>query len=420
MSNKKLSRCITPTSASQEKQLRIVFVRANNYDCTPAIPRALEASEGIFKDVNIICWNRSGKDEPKELMVNGVKLKQFVRAASQRSLKVVFLTLWYQVWLFWNLLCLRADVIQVCSIVSGLPAGIVALLTRRRFIYDIRDPFALCYCFPWIIRKIVYALDWCVMGLSSAFVVPTSRYIPYIGRWANSKREIVEIPNTCHDLLGELKSVERILRPKKDDKVIRLGYMGYLDESRGAGWLLEFCGDCSNNSELIVAGDCRSEKLMAAIKSTPNVTYVGRLPYKSALALMCEIDAVTIFCDTKKPSYRIADPTKFYDAMMVGKPVLVSRTTSIHHIVLEKRLGYVLEYNNMNGLHKVVEELRSSEKRAAMGKRCRQYYLDNLRLSEKLVDYRKFYSRIANQWFPDEKVVKAERNSWLKKGSYIV
>lgn len=388
---------------SQEKPLGIIFVRANNYDCTPAIPRALAANKGIFSSVHVLCWNRSKRVESEAISFDGVKVKQFMHPAPQRSFKVVLLTLWYECWLFWNLLSIKSDVIQVCSIVSAVTAGIVALLTRRRLIYDMRDPFALSYHFPGSIKKIAYAVDWIAMGLSSAFIVPTSRYIPYLGRWAKSKREVFEIPNTCHDLLEQLPSVKNILPPKQEG-IIRLAYMGYLDESRGSRWLLDFSNDNSNEVELVIAGNCRSEKLAVELESTPNIIYVGRVPYKIALSLMHEMDAVTIFFDPNVESCSIGDPTKFYEAMMVGTPVLVNFGTSVHNVVSENRLGFTIEYGNMNELHEVVEKLRDTEETNRLRARCRQYYLDNLRLSKELKRYRQFYLRLKKKIYANNMI----------------
>lgn len=399
INKRKQSEAHGSSSVSEEKHVGIVFVRAANYDSTPAIPRALEASKDVFNRVHILCWNRDKHPQSENPTIEGVTIKQFTHTAAQRSLKVVLLTLWYQCWLFWNLLRIKSDVIQVCGIVSGLTGGIVALLARRRLIYDMRDPFALCYRFPSFIRKIVYAVDWCVMGLSSAFVVPTSRYIPYLGHWAKSKREVFEIPNTCHDLLYQLPSVREILPPKKDG-IIRLAYMGYLDASRGSRWLLDFCSDSSNRVELVAVGNCRSAELAAELQSTPNVTYIGRLPYNSALSVMREMDAVTIFCSPEKPSYSIADPTKFYDAMMVGTPVLISKNLSINQSVSDNKLGYSMEYGNMNDLRKAVENLRNPEEMRLLRTRCREYYLNNnLQLSKKLKHYREFYLRLKKKWY---------------------
>jgi len=389
-------------SAFQKRHLSIVFVRSGNYDCSPAIPRAIEASREVFSKINILCWNRYGRDDPKEMIVEGVRIRSFMKTAPQRSLKVILLTIWFQFWLLWNLLRIKSNVIQVFDIQSVFPASIIALLARRRLIYDMRDPFALCYRFTWILQKIAYAADWVVMGISSAFVIPTSRYVPYIGLWGKSKRQIFEIPNTCHDVLDQLPSIDEILPPRKAG-IIRLSYMGYLDASRGSQWLLDFCSDNANRTELLVAGKCHSIELTEKLESTHNVIYLGRLPYNSALSLTRQVDAVTIFYDPAVPVNRVLDPTKFYEAMMVGTAVLVSRAMSMDSLVTKNKLGYVVEHGSVDGLRWAVEKLRDPEEKQQLQKRCRQYYLDNLQLPEKLVQYRQFYLRTTKSWFATNK-----------------
>ena len=274
--------------------MRIVFVRSNDYDTTPAIPRALEASEGIFKEVHILCWNRHNRQLPSESNADGIKIKRFMtKTPKPRSFRIFLCTLLYQCWVFWHLIRIRGDVVQTCDLDSGFPAGLACLIMRRKFVYDIRDPFALCYKFSPLARRLIYALDWCVMGLATAFVIPTDRYIHYLGRWGRSKREVCVIPNTCHDLLEELPSVSDIVSPTKPGD-IRLAYLGCLTHNRGSQWLLDFCRQRKESVELLVAGGCRSEELKAKFKSTANVQFLGRLSYVKALALMREVDVVTI------------------------------------------------------------------------------------------------------------------------------
>lgn len=374
--------------------MRIVFVRSNDYDITPAIPRALEASEGIFKEVHILCWNRHNKQLASESNADGIKIKRFMmKTPKPRSFRVFLCTLIYQSWVFWNLVQIRGDVVHVCGFVSGVPAGLACLLTRRKFVYDMRDPFALCYKFSNPMRRLAYAADWCIMGLATAFVLPTDRYIHYLGRWGRSKREVCIIPNTCHDLLKELPSVSDIVSPIRPGGV-RLAYLGYLTHNRGSQWLLDFCRQCKESIELLVAGGCRSEELKAKFRSTANVQFLGRLSYVKALALMREVDVVTILYYPSWPVNRVLDPTKFYEAMMVGTPVLISRGVSIAEMVEKNELGFVVEHGSIEGLGEAVRDLRDRRKMAEMRTRCRQYYLDNLKLSKELVRYGDFYLRL--------------------------
>ncbi|HCO94405.1 MAG TPA: hypothetical protein DIU00_10720 [Phycisphaerales bacterium] len=375
--------------------MRIVFVRSNDYDITPAIPRALEASEGIFKEVHILCWNRHNKQLPSESNVDGIRIKRFIiKTPKPRSFQIFLCTLIYQSWVFWNLIRIRCDIVQVCGFISGVPAGLACLLTRKKFVYDMRDPFALCYKFFKPIRKLAYAMDWCVMGLTTAFVLPTDLYVRYLGKWGRSKREVCVIPNTCHDLLKELPSVSDIV-PSKQEGIVRLAYLGYLTHNRGSQWLLDFCLQCKGSIELLVAGGCRSEELKAKFKSTANVQFFGQLPHVKALALMREVDVITILYDPSLPVNRVGHPTKFYEAMMVGTPVLISRGVSVAEMVEKNELGFVVEHGSIGGLRKAVRDIRDCKKMADMRIRCRQYYLDNLKLSKELVRYRDFYLRLA-------------------------
>ena len=388
--------------------MRVVFVRSNDHDITPAIPRALEATQGVFDEVHVLCWNRLNEQVPPESREACVRVKRFmVKAPKPRSFWVVLYTLLYQAWVFWNLIHIRPDVVHACGWDSGAPAALACWILRKRLVYDIRDPFAVCYrCSP-LVHKIMYAFDWCVMAMASAFVVPTDRYVPYLGRWGRSGREICIVPNTCHDLLAELPHDVDTASPKPAETV-RLAYLGYLTENRGSQWLLDLCRESDGGVELIVAGGCRSSVLQAEFESSPNVRFLGRVPYLRSLSLMRDGDAVTLLYDPDWPINRVLDPTKFYEAMMVGTPVLVSEGVSIAGLVAENGLGFVVRHGSLEGLRNAVQCLRDRETMAAMRSRCRQYYLDNLRLSKALMGYRTFYLHLIPAQGPGEGIVMRE------------
>jgi glycosyltransferase involved in cell wall biosynthesis len=275
-----------------------------------------------------------------------------------------------------------------------MPASVVALLTCKKLIYDIRDPFALCYRFSSLGKKLAYSIDWCVMAMSIKFVLPTDRYIPYLGRWSKGKREVYVIPNTCKDYYSQLGKLDDSVIPPRKDGIVRLAYLGYLDVTRGSQWLLDFCGDTSNNTELIVAGNCRDKELVEKLENTPNVYYTGRLPYADCWSLMRDVDGVTVFYDPAVPVNRVLDPTKFYEAMMVGTPVLISKNMSLNEVVDNNKLGFIIEHNSMDGMSKAVEKLRDISFVKPLRNRCREYYQANLNLDNEMTKYKEFYKRV--------------------------
>lgn len=374
--------------------MRMVFARSHYYNSTPAIPRALEAGRGIFANVRILAWNRRKRDLPKSMRVeDGARVEHFTLTAPPRSAGIVLVSILFEFWIFFRLLFMRFDAVQACDIFCALPAAIVCRLTGRKMIYDIRDPWAVSLKYPNIINKAVYAVDWCAMGMAHAFVVPTSRYISYMGRWGKTK-PVLEIPNTCHDWLDRLPSLEGRLAPKRPGYV-RLAYLGYLVNGRGGDWLLEFVSDDANKTELVVAGDSGRAEIQERLRQTPNVHYLGHVPYAEALAAMHESDATTLLYDPDHEINRILDPTKFYDAMMLGRPVIASRGMSRSSTVEEHGLGYAVPHGSDAALREAIESLRDEAEVEEMRTRCREYYLRHYPLDQFIGNYRDFYRRLA-------------------------
>lgn len=373
----------------------ITFIRANLHDITGAIPRAIEASSGLFEKVRILCWNRSDIALKEPEVVAGAEIRRYSRQARPRSLATVLDILRFGVWVVRQLLRDPPKYVQVCDLESALPAMIASLWTRSVMIYDMRDPFAESYRFPRWVKPVAYAADWTAMAASRAFVVPAEERIPYLGRW--SKRRLVAVVrNACHDELSALGSSPATLPRRRSSSTIRLAYLGYLVSTRGAEWLIELCREEQGGVELWVAGLCRSEKLQGMLAVTSEAHWFGLLPRMEALRLMREADAVSLLYDPSVPVNRIAAPNKFYEALMTSTPVLVSRGMSLAEEVEREGLGFVLTYGDLTGLREAISELRDADLRARLRQRCRQYFLDHCRLDQDLDQYRDFYRSLLN------------------------
>lgn len=367
----------------------ITFIRANVHDVTGAIPRAIEACAGVFGEVRVLCWNRSGAALDQREVVDGVEVRRFTLRSRPRSFSSVLNVLRFGVWVIRELLAGRPRWIQVCDLESALPAALACVWIRSKLIYDMRDPFAESYRLaPWLGRA-AYALDWMAMSRCTAFVVPSAERVSYLGRWGR-RRPVCIVRNTCHDQLADLQAPP-FVEERQDASRVRLAYLGYLVPTRGAPWLLEACRAEAGALELWVAGLCRSEELGRSLEEAPGVRWFGLLPRPEALGLMREADGVTLLYDTCVPVNRIAAPNKYYEALMAGTPVLVSRGMSLALEVEREGLGFVLDYGDVEGLRDALEKLRDPQVRRRLGRRCRQYYLSQCLLAEDLERYREFY-----------------------------
>lgn len=381
----------TPTTTANA---RMAYARSAVHDATPAIPRALEASHGLFREIRIFCWNRMSAPLPAKESADGVTIERFEKAARPRSWGILLLTLKYQLWLFWKLVCYRPNVVQVLDFESALPARAACLLTRASLIYDMRDPVSMSYRLPPWFKKLLYAVDWLLVGSSTAMVLPAENLRQYLGRWGRSKRKpVVVVRNTCHDWLGNppAESFE-VQKPAP----VRIALMGHISPHRGPGSLIELARREPERVELVVAGHCRFSDLVEAFEELPNIKFLGRLPYQDALALMRDCDLVALLCNPEIPSYRmVTGPTKFFESLMAGTPLLVNREIELANTITQHGLGYLVEYGNVDDLQGVVDRICSTrDDWGALRRRCRKYYLDHCQLSQELVPYREFYNTV--------------------------
>jgi len=368
----------------------LTLVRASLHDITPAIPRAVEAAEGLFETVRVLCWNRGAAALPRHQVVDGIEVQRYGRRPPRRSWRTVLFVLAYALWVARRLLAQRPDVVQVCDLESAIAAVPVARLTGARVIYDMRDPFAESYRFPAGLARFAYSLDWLVMAGVSAFVIPAEERRAYLGRWA--RRPVCVVRNTCHDELAQVPADSEV-GSRPTPRTVRIAYLGYLVDTRGADQLLDLCRRHGGEVELWVAGLCRSAALEARLTATAGVHWLGRLPRPRALALMRDVDVVSLLYDPAVRVNRIAAPNKYYEALMAATPVLMSEGMSLAGELRRHGAGWVVSYGDASALDRVVDELADSQQRQRLARAARSWFLAECRLEEELVRYRDFYRR---------------------------
>jgi glycosyltransferase involved in cell wall biosynthesis len=360
-----------------------VLIRSSLHDITAAIPRALEAAGERFGATTILSWNRGDQELPAREIRDGVEILRFESSGSP-----VVSRLRFAAWVFRGLRSLRPKLVQVFDLESAVPAAVAGLLSRHEMIYDMRDPFAESFRFPPAVRHLAYAADWLAMARARAFVVPSEERIPYLGRWGR-RRSVCVVRNTCHDELETLPETPLPERPSPH--TVRIAYLGYLVPSRGGEWLIEVATDAPSDVQLLVAGSCRSDDMRRRIDASDGTNFLGMLDRPQALRIMQQADAVALLYDPTVPVNRVAAPNKYYEALMVGTPVLMSRGMSLAPEVEREGLGFVIKYGDTQELRRVIETLGQPAVRREYSERCRRHFLRHGRLEADLVRYRAFY-----------------------------
>ncbi|HOD80985.1 MAG: hypothetical protein BWX88_00968 [Planctomycetes bacterium ADurb.Bin126] len=375
--------------------MKILLIRSNPHDVNQAVPRTLEAASAVFDDLRVICWNHRGLPLGSRDQCNDVPVLRFNFSLRypgwRRIVRAVIGILWFQAWALGHILSYRPRVVQAFDFYAVLPAVLGRLLTGCKVVYDIRDPLALSFAFSPVLRRIVYAVDWCIMGLSSAIVVPDESRIDYLGRWGR-RRPLVVVLNTCHDQLHRLDETTGY-EPPPPGKV-RIAFLGYIASSRGADMLLAACAGEDSFVEVWAAGSCSPAELEEQFKRSPGARWLGKCGWLDSLAIARSSSAVWIVYDPSVEVNRMAAPNKLYEALMLGTPVVLSEGMAQAHWVRREGLGLVIRYNDPVRLIEALTALRDPQALEQMRRRCRDYFLRHPTLERELKKYRRFYTRL--------------------------
>jgi glycosyltransferase involved in cell wall biosynthesis len=161
----------------------------------------------------------------------------------------------------------------------------------------------------------------------------------------------------------------------KEGGELRLAYIGLLQVERGLldvlevlrrhpEWRLDLAGFGGDETQILkIAGEM------------PNVAWHGRVAYPTALALSAQADALFALYDPQIPNHRYASPNKLFEAMMLGKPIVVARGTNMDRIVQEQGFGLLVKYGDVPALESALTRLaRDPGLRVDLGRRARRGY----------------------------------------------
>ena len=127
--------------------------------------------------------------------------------------------------------------------------------------------------------------------------------------------------------------------------------------------------------ELNLAGFGGDEtQLVDMAKDMTNVHWHGRVSYNKALQLSQTADVLFATYDPSIPNHAYSSPNKIFEAMMLGKPLIVARDTNIDKIVEKYKNGIVIKYGNVQDLETALFILENASKRDEMGKNSRHAY----------------------------------------------
>ena len=356
--------------------MKILVIRSNNGKCDSRVTKEIYSLSQKHKVV-YLGWERSAtggmtKSSHRVCGKNICDIYIHIKAQIGGGITKNFFPL-IRFWISeYRYVCKNSnkfDVIHACDFDTAFPL----LFIRKpvKIVYDIFDYYADSRKSPAIIDKMIRIFEGKIIQKSDATIICSEARRQQISP-AIPKRLIVihnSPNNTC-------KNEDVKVRASSD--IYKIVYVGLLDETRCLSKIAKVISE-RDDVELHIGGLGPLEEHLKEMSSKhKNIIFYGSMEYKKVLELESRCDIMFATYDPSIPNHKYAAPNKFYEALMLKKPLIMIKNTGMDQYVTQFDLGVVIDGNKSSfreNFNKAIDELISrKDEWDSMGERGYELY----------------------------------------------
>ena len=349
----------------------IAFIRAGGIYNDSRSTKEIIALAEAGHTVKVIGWDRSGEAVGKcqsifEKYANRVSFEFYSRKTESGG-GIKNITKFFS-WFKYVEKTLGKNIneiewIHACDLDSGWPAYRICKKTKKNLTYDIFDYYVDSHSLPTALRGVVEKMEISVINYAQTTIICTEERREQINK-ANF-RKVVVIHNS-----PDISEVNLEVPLIWD-----YAYCGAFVEDR---LIEETLKGYKNNRDLhfLFAGGGKYQNLAEECVKDKNFEYKGKIPYSEVLDNEARTAVLSAIYSPTKRNHRLCAPNKFYEALALGKPVIVCKGTGIDRIVEENNLGAVINYDVDEFYAALRNLLFDVKKREEMGVRAKKVYLE--------------------------------------------
>jgi len=196
---------------------------------------------------------------------------------------------------------------------------------------------------------------------AAAIVCPTRGIETALGEIAAARGKVHRIPPSVDPELFPVS-------PARRNGTFKVLYAGTVGMSQGVGTLVDAAELLSGDAgiEIVIAGDgAEGPELRRRLEGNGlhNVQMLGRVPHDRIPELYAEADAAVVLL-RDKPLFEGALPTKMFEAMSAGRPLVLSAAGEAAALVQEASCGVVVPPEQPRELADALNQLAQDRDRA--------------------------------------------------------
>lgn len=375
---------------------RVVLLRSNPVQPDPPVEKMADALLEMGMQVDILAWDRSRKSSScdTERFPSGVaRVTRFgIPAAYGARWATLISFLRFE----WNLLVWLVrnrkhyDMIHAFDLDTGVVSGMVCRLFHKKLVYHLLDAYADSHFFSdSLMKRIVYKVEMALINFADATLICTEEREAQI---QHSKPKRLEIIHNTPNHAVENKTDR--FEVKTSNAEVKIAYVGTQCSGRGIEELI--CAVVQDpRFELHIGGyGPLDDVIRSAANQCNRIHYYGKLPYAQTLSLEAQCDLMIALYDPSIPNHRYCAPNKLYEALMLGKPLLMCENTGWDQLFQKEMIGYLIPYSQDGialGLNKLYE---LKDQWAAISETGKRIYQQSYSWEAMKQRIRKIYSEI--------------------------
>jgi glycosyltransferase involved in cell wall biosynthesis len=331
--------------APKANRNRVLFIRSDSASIDPRVTKEVSSLLLYGYDVSILDWDREkkGKLSLNRLAIGGKEIQEFVisvkapwGAGPKKNFKA-YVKFTLQIQRFVRRHYREFDFFHLCDLPTGFPLYPILKHRKKPYIYDIFDYFPDQRNFPSIIRKILISWETKTINNADGVIICSETRRQQIGNCHPKLLKVIhnspkrEFCDSVNDNLKEARTPH-----------YSACYIGSLVKER----LICQAVNAFDNTpfSLLIGGRGYLENNIREKASiSKNISFVGKLPYKEVINCEQNSDFLIALYDPSIPNHHYTAPNKFYEALALGKPLLMCKGAGFDSFVEEYPFIYFVE-----------------------------------------------------------------------------
>ena len=332
--------------------MKAIMILTNGFDPDLRVYKEAKYITSKGYELEILCWDRESKYKNKPIEILGnIKIVRFFNESKYRNgIKQIFKLLKFKK------ACkkyIKKEKIQYeflhCHDLDGMLVGCLINKKNDKIVFDMHEfynsgSYAKIY---FIVKQMLKYMH----NKSYKIIYINDKQIEKISK--KNKEKLVYLPNYPEE--SKFEKIEHI-----PDNHLRIMYAGYVRHLIPMTNLIEAGKKLSHIKISIHGSGNIVENLKKMAEGHKNIEFTGAFTHDKISEFYANADLVYIVYNKGNQNDETALPTKFFEAIISGVPVIVSKNSFMEKTVKKFDIGYSVDGTSIESVTQLLLEIENN------------------------------------------------------------